>query len=112
MGSYVPNSPATQQEMLRVIGAGSIDELYAGVPRKMLVRKLALPSGKSELEVRASLTALAERNRVFPTCLRGAGAYRHFIPAAVKLHRLPGGAAHRLHALSGGDQPGYPAVHL
>ena len=38
----------------------------------------------SELEVRAAVTELAEKNRVFKTCLRGAGSYRHYIPAVVK----------------------------
>ena len=84
MGSYVPNSPAVQREMLRVIGAGSIRELYGNVPPEMFVRELDLPAGKSELEVRGAVSRLAEKNRVFRTCLRGAGAYRHFIPAAVK----------------------------
>ena len=27
---------------------------------------------------------MAEKNRIYPTILRGAGAYRHFIPAVVK----------------------------
>ena len=46
--------------------------------------KLALPDGMSELEVREKVTAMAEKNKVFKTVLRGAGAYRHFIPAVVK----------------------------
>ena len=84
MGSYVPNSPAVQREMLDAIGAASIRELYGNVPGKMFVKKLDLPHEKSELEVRQAVTAMAEKNRVFRTCLRGAGAYRHFIPAVVK----------------------------
>ena len=46
--------------------------------------KLALPDGMSELEVREKVTAMAEKNKVFKTVLRGADAYRHFIPAVVK----------------------------
>ncbi|QNL45001.1 aminomethyl-transferring glycine dehydrogenase subunit GcvPA [Oscillibacter hominis] len=84
MGTYVPNSPAVQKEMLDVIGAKSIDELYGNVPKKMLVKNLDLPAGMSELEVRGAVTAMAEKNTVFKTCLRGAGAYRHFIPSVVK----------------------------
>ena len=45
---------------------------------------LRLPSGLSEWEVRRKVTALAAENRSYPTILRGAGAYRHFIPAVVK----------------------------
>ena len=84
MGSYVPNSPAVRQQMLDAMGAASIRDLYANVPEEMFVKELDLPAGKSELEVRRAVTAMAEKNHVFRTCLRGAGAYRHFIPAVVK----------------------------
>ena len=85
MGSYVPNTPAQRQEMLRALGLGSMEELYRDVPASMLVRDgLRLLRGLSELEVRRAVTALAGQNRVYPTVLRGAGAYRHFIPAVVK----------------------------
>ena len=85
MGSYVPNTPAQRREMLGALGLGSMEELYRDVPASMLVRDgLHLPRGLSELEVRGQVTALAEGNRVYPTILRGAGAYRHFIPAVVK----------------------------
>lgn len=86
MGSYIPNTPAQRQEMLDAIGVSSLGELYANVPREMLLtaQDLKIPEGLSELEVRQKMTALAAKNRVYPTVLRGAGAYRHFIPAVVK----------------------------
>ena len=85
MGSYVPNTPAQRREMLGALGLGSMEELYRDVPAEMLVRDgLDLPRGLSELEVRAEVSALAARSRIYPTVLRGAGAYRHFIPAVVK----------------------------
>lgn len=46
-------------------------------------RPLNLPPPQSELEVRRTLEALAEQNLRFRTILRGAGAYDHYIPAAV-----------------------------
>ena len=85
MGSYVPTTAAEREQMLAKIGVREIDELYADVPQQMLLRRpLDLPSGLSELEVRERVTELAEKNRVFKTVLRGAGSYRHFIPAAVR----------------------------
>ena len=85
MGSYIPNTDAQRREMLQIIGADSIDALYESVPRDMLVGDgLKLPAGLSELEVRRTVTAMAEKNRIYPTVLRGAGAYRHYIPAVVK----------------------------
>ena len=84
MGSYVPNSPAVHREMLAVVGVDSLEGLYRSVPQEMMVRSLDLPTGKSELEVRQAMTALADCNKVYQTVLRGAGSYRHFIPAVVK----------------------------
>ena len=85
MGSYIPNTDAQRREMLQIIGADTIDALYESVPRDMLVGDgLKLPAGLSELEVRRTVTAMAEKNRIYPTVLRGAGAYRHYIPAVVK----------------------------
>lgn len=84
MGSYVPSSAAERKEMLAKIGVSTVEDLYAAVPRKMLVKSLDLPEGKSELEVSAEMNALAEKNVTFKTILRGAGAYNHYIPAVVK----------------------------
>ena len=84
MGTYVPNTASQQQAMLAAIGAGAVEELFAAVPREMLVDRLDLPEGLSELEVRRKVTAMAAKNKVYDTVLRGAGAYRHFIPSVVK----------------------------
>ena len=48
------------------------------------VETLDLPEGKSELEVVDAITALAGKNQVFHSVFRGAGAYKHYIPAVVK----------------------------
>ena len=85
MGSYIPHTAEQREQMLALIGVKSLDDLYKSVPHDMLIGdKLALPDGMSELEVREKVTAMAEKNKVFKTVLRGAGAYRHFIPAVVK----------------------------
>ena len=85
MGTYVPTTAKEREEMLRVIGVGSIDDLYRSVPADMLLGdNLHLPEGLSELEVREAMTGISEKNKIYGTCLRGAGSYRHFIPAVVK----------------------------
>ncbi len=84
MGSYIPSTLAERREMLSAVGVSSFRELYRDVPEEMYRPDLDLPEGKSELEVSRILTALAEKNRVFPTVLRGAGAYDHYIPSIVK----------------------------
>lgn len=84
MGTYVPNTETQKRSMLDAVGVKAVEELFAAVPREMLVESLDLPEGLSELSVRQKVTAMAAKNRVYPTVLRGAGAYRHFIPAVVK----------------------------
>lgn len=85
MGTYVPTTHTESEQMLAAIGIRSVNELYANVPDSMFIRDgLNLPDGMSELAVRAAVTAIADKNKVFRTILRGAGAYNHFIPAVVK----------------------------
>lgn len=85
MGSYVPNSIAEQKAMLDFLGLSSLEELYSELPDAVkLNRELNIPEGKSELEVRRQMQAMADQNKVFRTIFRGAGAYRHYIPSIVK----------------------------
>ena len=85
MGTFVPTTAAEREQMLRTIGVSSVEDLFRDVPQQMyLDGYLDLPPGRSELETLEAVSVLAERNRVFKTCLRGAGSYRHYIPAAVK----------------------------
>ena len=85
MGSYVPHTAEQREHMIATIGVKTLNDLYKSVPHDMLIGDgLKLPEGLSELEVREMVTAMAEKNKVYKTVLRGAGAYRHFIPSVVK----------------------------
>ena len=85
MASFVPSTPEERQEMLRAVGVSDYRELYRDVPARMyLDRELDLPDGMSELEVGRAVSAMAAKNHVFSTVLRGAGAYDHYIPSIVK----------------------------
>lgn len=71
--------------MLQDIGFQSMEELFASIPDEVLLKgSLDIPEGKSELEVRRVLEGIAAENKVYPSIFRGAGAYRHYIPAMVK----------------------------
>ncbi|MCR5161508.1 MAG: aminomethyl-transferring glycine dehydrogenase subunit GcvPA [Lachnospiraceae bacterium] len=84
MGSYVPNTAAQQQEMLRECGFSGFEDLYRDIPDSVLRRTpLDIPAAASELEVRRILEDMAGKNRIFRTIFRGAGAYHHYIPAIV-----------------------------
>ena len=82
---YLVHTDKDRSEMLETLGASSISELFAEVPRSLLTGSFDLPDGQSELEVTRRLEELAGSNRIYPDrlCFRGAGVYRRFIPAAV-----------------------------
>ena len=85
MGSYIPSTDAEKREMLQAAGFSCFEDLYRDVPADLLLKQeLNLPAGKSELEAYRFLKALANENRVYETVFRGAGSYRHYIPAIVR----------------------------
>ena len=84
MGGYVPNTKEQGQDKLKAIGLFSMEDLFVDIPQEVRLKgELEIPQGKSELEVKREMEDLAGKNRVFRTIFRGAGAYRHYIPAAV-----------------------------
>jgi len=84
MKSYVPHTEAERREMLATLGLGSIEELFAEVPDALRLKKpLSLNRGMSEAELRRHFMSLATKNETKMPLFRGAGAYRHYIPAAV-----------------------------
>lgn len=83
MGNYLPSTPQEREQMLAACGLDSFDDLFAAVPPSLRGRPLAIPEGKSEAEVWRTMEAMAAKNTVFRTIFRGAGAYRHYIPAIV-----------------------------
>ena len=85
MGSYIPSTGSQREEMLRAVGVTGTRELFRDVPEQMLLHEpLKIPHGMSELDVSRAMSAMAEKNRVYATVLRGAGSYDHYIPSIVK----------------------------
>lgn len=84
MGNYLSSTENQCQEMLREIGVNHLDELYKQAPEDLILTDGPdIPQGKSEFLVREQMNSLAGKNKVFPIMFRGAGAYRHYIPAIV-----------------------------
>ena len=84
MGTFVPNTKAQQQEMLKEIGFEKLDDLFAHIPDDVKFQgELDLPDGMSEMEVSKYMKKMADENVIYDTIFRGAGAYRHYIPAIV-----------------------------
>ena len=83
---YLPITGADRSEMLRAIGAPSVDALFSDVPEDaLLAEPVDLPRHTGEFEVEQRLSRLAARNRAAGAgpFFCGAGSYRHHIPASV-----------------------------
>ncbi|RYD89648.1 MAG: glycine dehydrogenase, partial [Sphingomonadales bacterium] len=84
---YLPLTPNDRQEMLGVIGAKSIDDLFVDVPGVAQLEGPipGLPLHASELAVERHMTALAKKNLAAGDApfFLGAGAYKHHVPASV-----------------------------
>lgn len=84
MGAYLPSTKEERLNMLKAIGYQSMDDLYADIPKDVMLKEpLNIPKGLSELEVREEMARIAAKNKAFSLILRGAGAYDHYIPAIV-----------------------------
>ncbi|MCJ2177940.1 aminomethyl-transferring glycine dehydrogenase subunit GcvPA [Novosphingobium album (ex Hu et al. 2023)] len=84
---YLPLSPAERAEMLGVIGAASVDDLFVDVPEAARLNGpiADLPMHASEMAVERHMTRLAAKNLSAGSApfFLGAGAYRHHVPASV-----------------------------
>ena len=83
---YIQNTPDDAADMLKSIGAASVDQLFSSIPEAVrLARPLDLPPALPEQDLFAHLQSLAARNRTFDAgrCFLGAGAYNHYVPAVV-----------------------------
>ena len=83
MFKFFPHTDNDIQEMLKVIGVNSLDELYAEVPEELkLKRELDIPEAQSELEVRKEFQRLANKNQQL-ICFAGAELMSHYQPSLI-----------------------------
>jgi len=83
---YIPNTEEDQKEMLKEIGAESIEALFCAIPQNLRLKTdLNLPSSLSEMELVKELKGLCDKNAHLDEYVSflGAGSYDHFIPALV-----------------------------
>ena len=84
---YLPHTPEEIEAMLKVIGAGSLDDLFATIPKSCCCRlEMSLPSALTEWELNDHMDELASRMAVSPQykVFMGAGSYDHYIPASAQ----------------------------
>lgn len=82
---FVPHSEDERAEMLKTIGVQNLEDLFQAVPEAYRFPNLELPPAMTEMEVVAMLHDMAQANESVQdmACFLGAGAYNHYIPAAV-----------------------------
>ena len=84
MAKYVPHTQADVKEMLSALGLKSPSQLFDDVPQSIRYPDCGMKEGMSEADAEMKLNALAAKNKVYDTVFMGAGAYKHYIPAAVR----------------------------
>ena len=84
---FIPHTDNERQEMLKTIGKDSIEALFTDIPESKRFPSLNLPVGISEMEAYKHISMFAESNNNCEEMINflGAGAYYHYIPAAVDL---------------------------
>jgi glycine dehydrogenase subunit 1 len=82
---YIPHTDLEREEMLRTIGVNKLEDLFNDVPEANRFPRLNLPPALTEMEVMTQMQDLAMANESTRdlVCFLGAGAYNHYIPAAV-----------------------------
>jgi glycine dehydrogenase subunit 1 len=80
---FIPHTEDDIQEMLSTIGVSQIKDLFAEIPKSLLIESLAgIPSGLNEMQVNRLMDERAANTRT-GKCYIGAGSYQHHIPRAV-----------------------------
>jgi glycine dehydrogenase subunit 1 len=81
---YLPKSPADRVAMLKAIGAGSIDDLFAPIPPEYrLARDLQIPRQMAESEIVDWFRERSRENGDGYATFLGAGAYYHYRPVII-----------------------------
>ncbi len=82
---FLPHTDKDREEMLKTIGVSGIEQLFDSLPREHLFPKLNLPPALTEMEAFQEIKYISGANETTEDlpCFLGAGAYNHYIPAAV-----------------------------
>jgi len=81
---YLPKSPGDREEILKAIGVGSVEELFAPIPAEYrLSRDLKIPRQMAESEIVDYFRQRSRENGEGYTSFLGAGAYSHYRPVVI-----------------------------
>ena len=82
---FLPHTDQDREAMLKTIGVNRLEDLFQVVPAEHRFPELNLPPMLTEMEAVSELKDLSDANETIGdlTSFLGAGAYNHYIPAAV-----------------------------
>jgi len=83
---YVLNTGEDRREMLQIIGAGEMEDLFGDLPPEVRLKTpLDLPGPMSEPELARHMRDISAENLSLDdyACFLGAGAYDHYVPQIV-----------------------------
>ena len=82
---FIPHTQEETYEMLKAVSVKQMKDLFKDVPEKYRFPQLDLPEALTEMEALNELKEYAAANESLDhlVCFLGAGAYNHYIPAAV-----------------------------
>ncbi|OEZ33680.1 glycine dehydrogenase [Francisella endosymbiont of Amblyomma maculatum] len=80
--SFIPHKPEQIKKMLNTIGADSVDQLFDEIPTQLRAAKLKIKDGINEIQLANLIRKRANKNHHNINFI-GAGAYSHYIPAAI-----------------------------
>jgi glycine dehydrogenase subunit 1 len=84
---FTPHTPQDVEAMLKAIGLSKLEDLFQEIPEQYRFPELDLPAALTEMEVNQDLESIARANGNTSEVLSflGAGAYDHYVPAAVDM---------------------------
>jgi glycine dehydrogenase subunit 1 len=81
---YLPKSPSEREQMLRAVGAKSIDDLFAPIPHEYRLRRdVEVPGPLAESEILDYFRARGNQMATGYSSFLGAGAYNHYRPVVI-----------------------------
>src|SRR3989339_542293 len=81
--NYAPHTSEDLSEMLKTVGAASVEDLFSDIKPEFRAKSFKLQNGISEFEVFEYLKKLSGKNSDGFINFIGGGFYNHYIPAAV-----------------------------
>ena len=84
---FLPHTDSEREDMLHAVGTNTIADIFQDVPAEHRFPDLQLPPALTEMEVNAEMQSIAAANDTANDliCFLGAGAYNHYVPAAVDM---------------------------